>query len=162
MEYGPWASDEDSDSRENPGEGEPPLESIEEEATLPSPCHGCLLSSGSITALWGPQTSVRWHQQMQIAAAGTNSLFYSWVPSVGPVHTTTPCCGQGTSPRSAHLVKWEPSTAAPKYFPVKYSLHRARRSTNNEEVSKVKAMWRAGEVTKPAYVRFCNRIHLLT
>ena len=36
-----------------------------------------------------------------------------------------------------------------------------RRSTNNEEVSKAKAMLRAGEVTKPVYVRFCNRNHLL-
>ena len=30
MEYDPWASDEDSDSREDPGEREPPSESIEE------------------------------------------------------------------------------------------------------------------------------------
>ena len=38
---------------------------------------------------------------------------------------------------------------------------RSKRSTSNEEVSKAEAMWRAGEVTKPAYVRFCNQIHLL-
>ena len=38
---------------------------------------------------------------------------------------------------------------------------RPRRPTSSEEVSKAKAMWRAGEVTKPAYVCFCNQIHLL-
>ena len=72
MDYDPCASDEDSDSKEIPGEGEPPSESIEEEATLPSLRLSCLLSSGSITALWGPRTSDQWHQQMQTAAAGTN------------------------------------------------------------------------------------------
>ena len=36
-----------------------------------------------------------------------------------------------------------------------------RRPTSSKEVSKSKAMCRAGEVTKPAYVRFCNQIHLL-
>ena len=62
MGYDPYASDEDSDSREDPGEGELPSESTEEEATLPSPRLSCPLSSGSITALWEPQTSVWWHQ----------------------------------------------------------------------------------------------------
>ena len=37
---------------------------------------------------------------------------------------------------------------------------RPRRSTNNEEVSKVKTMCRAGDVTKPECVRFCNQIPL--
>ena len=94
MEYDPSASDEDSDSKEVPGKAEPPSESIEEEATSPSPRLSCPLSSGSITALWGPRTSDRWHQQMQTVADGTNSLFYSWVPSICPVYATTPRCGQ--------------------------------------------------------------------
>ena len=89
------SSNEDSDNREGPGEGESPSEPAEEEATLPFPRSSCPLSSGSITALWGPRTSVRWHQQMQIVAIGTNSLFYSWAPSVGPVHALAPRCGQG-------------------------------------------------------------------
>ena len=38
---------------------------------------------------------------------------------------------------------------------------RPRKSANSEEVSKIKALWRAGEVTKPEYVKFCNQIHLL-
>ena len=77
MDYDPFAGDKNSDSREDPREGESPLESIKEEATLLSPRLSCPLSSGSITALWGPQISVQWHQQMQTAAAETNSLFYS-------------------------------------------------------------------------------------
>ena len=95
MNYGPYTSDEESNSREDPGEGESPSETTEEETIPPPPHLSCPLSSGSITALWGPQTSVRWHEQMQTAAAGTNSLFYSWVPSVGPVHATTSSYGQG-------------------------------------------------------------------
>ena len=95
MNCDPCASNEDSDNREGPGEGESPSEPAEEEATLPFPRSSCPLSSGSITALWGPRTSVRWHQQMQIVAIGTNSLFYSWAPSVGPVHALAPRCGQG-------------------------------------------------------------------
>ena len=38
---------------------------------------------------------------------------------------------------------------------------RPRKSTNSEEISKIKALWWAGEVTKPKYVKFCNQIHLL-
>ena len=38
---------------------------------------------------------------------------------------------------------------------------RPTRPKNNEEVSKAKAMWQAGDVTKPEYVRFCNQIHLI-
>ena len=71
MDYDPCSSNEDRDNRENPGEGESPSESIEEEATLPSPRLRCPFSSGSITALWGPRTSVlsadensgRWDQE---------------------------------------------------------------------------------------------------
>ena len=53
-----YASDKDNDSREGPDEGKLPSESAEEEATLPSLRLSCPLSSGSITALWGPRTSV--------------------------------------------------------------------------------------------------------
>ena len=60
MNYDPCSNGEDSNNREDPGEGEPPSESIEEEATSPSPRLRCPLTSGSIIALWGPQTSVRW------------------------------------------------------------------------------------------------------
>ena len=97
---------------------------------------------------------------MQTAATGTNSLFYSWVPSVGPVHATNPRCGQrkitlGSTPFKKRTFYGRSQVLASR---VK---SRSKRSTSNEEVSKAEAMWRAGEVTKPAYVRFCNQIHLL-
>ena len=97
MDSGPCASDKDIDSNGDPREGEPLSEYIGEEATLPPPHLSCPLSGGSITALWGPQTSGRWHQQMQTAATRTNSTLYSWVPSAGPVHVTTSRCGQGNT-----------------------------------------------------------------
>ena len=138
-EYDPWASDKNSDSREDSGEGEPLSKSIEEEVTLPSPRHSCPLSSGSITALWGPRTSVPWHQQMQTAATGTESLFYSWVSSVGPVHTTTPHCSQGNITSGSAPRKVRTFYGRSKVLPSRVQ-SRARRSTNNEEVSKAKAM----------------------
>ena len=93
MNYDPYASDEESNSREDPG--------------------GCPLNSGSITALWVPPTSVRWHEQTKTAVAWTNSLFCSWVPSVGLVHTKTLSYGQGNiAVMAVHLLKenflWPP------------------------------------------------------
>ena len=157
--YDLYTSDEDSNSREDPWEGEPPSESADEHATVLSPCLSCPLSSGSITTLWGPQTPVRWHPQMQTATAETNSLFYSWVPAVGPVHATTPCCGQrnttsGSAPFKKRIFYGRSQVLASRVQ------SRPRRSTSNGEVSKAKAMWWTGEVTKPEYVRFCNQIHL--
>ena len=122
MDYDPYASDEDSNSRKDSCEGkspgskdrhikrdgevtnsklqspeaplESPPETTEEGTVLLLSGLSAPLSSGFITALWGPPTSAQWHTQMQTAAAGTNSLFYRWVPFVAPVHATTPRCDQ--------------------------------------------------------------------
>ena len=45
MDYKLFASNEDSDSREDPGEEEPSSESTEEETITHTPCLGCLLST---------------------------------------------------------------------------------------------------------------------
>ena len=36
-----------------------------------------------------------------------------------------------------------------------------QKATTSKEVSEVRALWRAGKVTKPEYVKFRNQIHLL-
>ena len=124
------------------------MESAEEEATVLSPRLSFPLSSGSIMAPWGPQTPVRWHQQTQAAAAETNSLFCIWVPSVGLVHAITPCCGQGNITSSSAPFKKRTFYGRSQLL-VSQVQARMKRSTSNEEASKAKAMWRAGEVTKP-------------
>ena len=135
----PCVSDEDSDSREDPREGEPPSKFSEGGTIPPPPCLSCPLSNGSITALWGPRTSVRWHQQMQSAAVETNSLFYSWVPSISPVHATTSRCGQGnitpgSAPQKKRTFYGRSQVLASR------AQYRPRRPTSNEEVSKAKVM----------------------
>jgi len=57
-----------------------------------------------------------------------------------------------TLPLAAHLLKRELSMAAPKYLPAECS--QGQGGQKNEEVSKAKAMCRAGDATKPEYVRF--------
>ena len=51
MNYDPYASDKESNSREDPVEREPPSETTEEETIPPPPRLSCPLSSGSITVL---------------------------------------------------------------------------------------------------------------
>ena len=36
-----------------------------------------------------------------------------------------------------------------------------QKAATRKEVSNAKAFWRAGKVSKPEYVQFCNRVHLL-
>ena len=36
-----------------------------------------------------------------------------------------------------------------------------QKAATRKEVSKAKVFWRAGKVSKPEYVQFCNRVHLL-
>ena len=97
---------------------------------------------------------------MRTAAAGTNSLLYRWVPSVGPVHETTPRCGQKDITTSSTPVK-KRAFYGRSQVPASRAHTRPRKPTNSEEVSKIKALWRTEEMTKPEYVRLCNQIHLL-
>ena len=134
-----YAIDEESNSREDHGEREPLSETTEEETISPPPRLSFPLSSGSITVLWRPRTSVWWHEQMQTAAAWTNSLFYSWVPSVGPVHTTTSSYGQGNITFGSAPLKKITFYGRSQVLANQVQ-SRPRRPKNNKEVSKAKAM----------------------
>ena len=91
---------------------------------------------------------------------GPTAFFYSWVPSVDPVHAITPRRGQGNITLGSAPFKKRTFYGLSQVLAGRMQ-SRPRRPTGNEEISKAKAMWRAGEVTKPGYICFCNQIHLL-
>ena len=97
---------------------------------------------------------------MRTASTRSTSLLYRWVPSVGLAHVTTSRWSQGN-------ITWGSTPVKKRVFCGRSLLRtncvsaRPRKSTNSEEVSKIKALWWAREVTKPDYVKLCNQIHLL-
>ena len=117
MNYNPYASDEESNSRKDPGKGEPPLETTGEETIPPPPRFSCPLSSGSITALWGrgPQSggTSRCRQRLLGPTASSIVGYHPLARCTLQPHATA----KETSPRAAHLLKRELSTAALKYLP---------------------------------------------
>ena len=97
---------------------------------------------------------------MRRAAAGSITLCYRWVPSVGLVHALTSPWSQENITLDSTPIKKRDFYGRP-LLRASRAQARPKKSTNNEEISKVEALWRAGEVTKPKYVKFCNQIHLL-
>ena len=96
---------------------------------------------------------------MQTAASGTNSLFCSWGDIRWPgarynLRLRPGNITSGSAPLNTRTFYDHSQVLASQVQ------SRPRRSTSNEEVGKAKAMWRAEEVTKPVYIRFCNQIHL--
>ena len=70
------------------------------------------------------------------------------------------CCGQNNIILSSETTKQRAFYGRSQVLAIQVH-SRPRNSTNSKKVSKIKAFWRAGEVTKPEYVRLCNQIHLL-
>ena len=59
-----------------------------------------LLHSGSLLALWGPRSPTLWHRHTMMADAGI-SLFYRWIPCVGPVQPSLTRLNQTETAASA-------------------------------------------------------------
>ena len=102
-----------------------------------------------------------WHRHMRMSDAGI-SLFYRWIPRVGPMQPSLTRLNQAETAASAPTpIQSRNFHGRRRKARKKACKTRRRKSATSREVREAKALWRAGTVSKPEYVQFCNQIHLL-